>query len=628
MSYRMAVACLCLLLVGDQVTAGTVQGTVRTGTTGAADVRVTLFVDSLSVFKEARSGPDGTYVFPDVPPGTYRLGAALRGKEYQQVDVTVGAGTVMRDFSLAPEVNLGRWDIVGSTLPEFFDATDIAILLADGRAMFCHDTTDPIIYDPVTGTNFASAGSWSEQGCMNATLLLDGRVVMVGGQNPVDPGSFRNAIPWVKAYNPVNNTWQPLPSMQLANGRWYPGMCRLADGSLLVMGGGTRPDAARTATCERLNPDMSWSYTGNMLNASEYTPTALLHTGEVLLTWSPPQLYNPGTGLFRATGNFVQPGRGWPDHSDHSVVVQADGKVTALGIKRNANNYSAMSETYDPVTGAWTAGTSPGLLRYQCEVVQLPDGRTLVAGGDTGMSNPPVPHTLGCVKWSDLYDPSGAPGGTWRRVADMNWFREYHAVTLLVPDGRVITTGGTRIKFQVGPTSADIEGFVPPYLLRGVRPQIATISATTLERGRQVSLGITPATALTSVVLIGTGAHTHWVDTGTQRRLVLPVSQLGSSAVATIPANPNVLPLGHYMLFAMVDDIPSLARIIQVVPGCTADFDGDGDFGTDADIEAFFLCLAGTCCPRCFTADFNGDGDTGTDADVEAFFRVLAGGPC
>ena len=62
----------------------------------------------------------------------------------------------------------------------------------------------------------------------------------------------------------------------------------------------------------------------------------------------------------------------------------------------------------------------------------------------------------------------------------------------------------------------------------------------------------------------------------------------------------------------------------------TADFDGDGDVGTDADIEAFFACLAGNCCATCFAggADFNGDGDVGTDADIEAFFRVLAGGPC
>jgi hypothetical protein len=59
-----------------------------------------------------------------------------------------------------------------------------------------------------------------------------------------------------------------------------------------------------------------------------------------------------------------------------------------------------------------------------------------------------------------------------------------------------------------------------------------------------------------------------------------------------------------------------------------ADFNGDGDIGTDADIEAFFACLGGSCCATCGTADFNGDGDVGTDADIESFFRVLGGGDC
>jgi hypothetical protein len=60
----------------------------------------------------------------------------------------------------------------------------------------------------------------------------------------------------------------------------------------------------------------------------------------------------------------------------------------------------------------------------------------------------------------------------------------------------------------------------------------------------------------------------------------------------------------------------------------TSDFNNDGDFGTDADIEAFFACLGGNCCPLCGTSDFNADGDFGTDADIEAFFRVLGGGNC
>jgi len=62
----------------------------------------------------------------------------------------------------------------------------------------------------------------------------------------------------------------------------------------------------------------------------------------------------------------------------------------------------------------------------------------------------------------------------------------------------------------------------------------------------------------------------------------------------------------------------------------TSDYNGDGDFGTDQDIEAYFACLAGFCCPTCWQggSDFNGDGDFGTDEDIEAFFRVLSGAPC
>jgi hypothetical protein len=65
-----------------------------------------------------------------------------------------------------------------------------------------------------------------------------------------------------------------------------------------------------------------------------------------------------------------------------------------------------------------------------------------------------------------------------------------------------------------------------------------------------------------------------------------------------------------------------------ITPACSSDFNHDGDSGTDADIEAFFACLAGNCCPSCGSADYNRDGDSGTDADIEAFFAVLAGGAC
>ena len=69
----------------------------------------------------------------------------------------------------------------------------------------------------------------------------------------------------------------------------------------------------------------------------------------------------------------------------------------------------------------------------------------------------------------------------------------------------------------------------------------------------------------------------------------------------------------------------------EIPSGCdSVDFDGDGDEGTDADIEAFFAVIGGGVCPTgtCNDIDFDNDGDEGTDADIEAFFRVIGGGPC
>jgi len=592
-----------------QAAAGQVIGVVRDGAGPVAGARVTLFAPDLSLFREVRTGGDGGYAL-EAPPGEYRLGVAKREYEYIEEPAVIGAEPLRRDFALAPEEHPGRWDIIGDTSPEVLDATDIAVLLADGRIFYCHDTTDPIIFDPRDGSKFLPRPSGSEQGCTNGTLLDDGRVLLVGGQEGADPGSFRNAVRWVKAYDPATDTWERLGDLRHPSGRWYPGMARLADGSSLVMGGGTRPAAARTETAERLDlATMTWQPAGPMLQPSEFTPAALLHTGNVLITWSPPQLFDVGAGAWRATGDFRQPERGWPGHSDHSIVVLEDGRVLAVGIRASIPGNETMGEIYDPATEQWTLTSSPELLREQAEVTQLPDGRVLVAGGEASGGEPPVPHSLGIVKWTDLYDPAI---DAWRRVADLNRFAEYHAVTVLAPDGRVVTTGGTRIKFRVGPTSNEVEAFSPPYLFRGVRPEIREISGTRLRPGAAVEIEIFPQTRLTSVVLMGSDVATHWVGAGVHRRLALDVEQTGGVARCRLPADPNVLPAGHYLLFAMVDDIPSEAGIVLVEAGCRADLTGDGVLDFFDFLEFQNLFAAGD-----LRADFDGSG--GLD-----FFDFLA----
>ncbi|MFY9345007.1 MAG: galactose oxidase-like domain-containing protein [Planctomycetota bacterium] len=542
----------------------TVAGTVQFAATSAplANARVTVFTPALSTFREARSGATGG-LSSNVLPGRYRAGCALREHEYIESDVVVPIAGATLPFALAPETHQGQWRVIGNTLPETLDATDIGVLLADGRLFYCHDTTDPIVFDPATGQKTFPGPSGSEQGCMNGTLLEDARVILVGGQDGASPGSFTNATRRVKAWSAATG-WQGLPWLLNPTGRWYPGLARLADGRLLIMGGGTAPAAVRTPTCEIYDPvTNTWSWTGTMGQAVEFPPSALLLTGRVLRTWGAPELYDPATGTWTPTGGFTAPNRGWPGHSDHSLCVLHDGRAIVVGITQLAGAQAPMVERYDPATASWTARSSPSLKRSQCEVVPLPDGRVLVQGGDVQNQATAEPTLFGVVKRTDLYAPDT---DIWRRVANTFRFREYHAVTLLLPDGRVATTGGTNIKFQGTPLSADIDAWSPPYLFRGVRPTIASLVPPTLQRGSVVTFDVTPATAITNVVLMGTGATTHWVDGGVPRRLVLPVQQTGSQVTVTLPANANVLPLGHYLLFAMVDDIPSVARIVRVQP--------------------------------------------------------------
>ena len=64
---------------------------------------------------------------------------------------------------------------------------------------------------------------------------------------------------------------------------------------------------------------------------------------------------------------------------------------------------------------------------------------------------------------------------------------------------------------------------------------------------------------------------THWVDGGLPLMLTVPFTQSGSTLDATIPSDMNLAPAGHYLLFAMVDDIPSKAVLVRLTDSATGD---------------------------------------------------------
>jgi hypothetical protein len=106
----------------------------------------------------------------------------------------------------------------------------------------------------------------------------------------------------------------------------------------------------------------------------------------------------------------------------------------------------------------------------------------------------------------------------------------------------------------------------------------------------------------------------------------------GATAATLHITNANAGNAGSYtvVLTNGCSSATSTPAALTITACGTADFNCDGDIGTDADISSFFACLSGSCphAPCTSTADFNGDGDTGTDADIESFFRVLGGGAC
>jgi Right handed beta helix region/Immunoglobulin domain len=68
-----------------------------------------------------------------------------------------------------------------------------------------------------------------------------------------------------------------------------------------------------------------------------------------------------------------------------------------------------------------------------------------------------------------------------------------------------------------------------------------------------------------------------------------------------------------------------------VITACSLQDAGSYDVvvsGCYTSVPSNTAALTVSPAPRCGSADFDGDGDLGTDADIEAFFRVLAGGPC
>src|SRR5688572_23679071 len=282
---RIPLALVALTIIwGRSLPAVPVCGVVLEGVGAQAvtNARVTLFSSDLQYFRETRTAFDGSFEFQFVGSGTYSLGVAALNYNYQERSIAVSSSLVTNLFTLTRETNGGRWTIVGNTEPELLDGSGSGTLLPSGEIFFCHDTQDPIMFDPVTAAKWYPPDSGSAQGCHTTTLTTDGAMFLVGGSmggNPQDP-----VVKLAKTYGPALNTWTT--NAEMAVGRWYPGLVRLADERLLIIGGELNGPAFRTNGCEIYDiRSNTWRFTGSFNLPTEIPPAVLLFNGEVLKSW-------------------------------------------------------------------------------------------------------------------------------------------------------------------------------------------------------------------------------------------------------------------------------------------------------------------------------------------------------
>jgi hypothetical protein len=147
-------------------------------------------------------------------------------------------------------------------------------------------------------------------------------------------------------------------------------------------------------------------------------------------------------------------------------------------------------------------------------------------------------------------------------MASMHTPREYHGTALLLPDGRVLESG-MGADFGNVPDEKSAEFYSPPYLFKGARPTISQAPAQ-IQYNSNFFVATPDAANITSVVLIRTGAVTHFFDQN-ERFLPLAFTQTTGGLTVTSPINSNLAPPGYYMLFIVNSSgVPSVAPFVQL----------------------------------------------------------------
>jgi hypothetical protein len=140
----------------------------------------------------------------------------------------------------------------------------------------------------------------------------------------------------------------------------------------------------------------------------------------------------------QTTGTFSPTGHLTVERMYHTATLLTNGKVLVAGGFAILSGWPVWStaELYDPSTGTFSSASSMTTSRFGHTATRLPDGRVLIAGGDS--STPYMGYGSSAQASAELYDPAT---GLFTATGAMNAARTYHSATLL-NTGNVLISGG------------------------------------------------------------------------------------------------------------------------------------------------------------------------------------------
>ncbi|QEG33748.1 galactose oxidase early set domain-containing protein [Bythopirellula goksoeyrii] len=474
-------------------------------------------------------------------------------------------------------------------------------MLPTGKVMFWQTWRESIgLWDPDTD-QFSSAAYPNPTSfnpfCSGHAWLPDGRLFVGGGHITNDNGLDRANI-----YDPFTNTWAnnvpnmpslsspPSPYTTGQRGRWYPSATTLGNGDILMLSGGMNgnfdPDSNPLPQIYEFETNSWRSLTTAYKSLPLYPRTFLTPDGGVVSLSNygddTDLLDVSGTGSWQYLGDTLDSNL----HNYGPAVMYDTGKIAYIGGGHVPTANISLLDLTD-ATPSWTYGADTmAQPRRQNNATILADGTVLLTGGTyvTGWNDP-----NGLVTVAEIWDPT-TQQVTQVAEADSSIYRGYHSTALLLPDGRVLVTGGDHDTggFQ---QNLNAEIYSPAYLFApdgspAVRPEVG-LAPSSAALGDSIFVETPDAASITKALWVIPGSVTH-AQNWTQRANNLDFVITDGGLNIDLPSSGNEAPPGYYMLF-LVDDkgVPSIAHWIQAELASTPEFFGDVDGDLDVDGNDF-----------------------------------------